>query len=76
MKKIVKKKRRGVWEDVVTKTNEDFDCGMKPMWVGIKGMIRKQAGKMDNGIATLRAQNGKMVSSSKGKRDVLVEHYP
>ena len=34
-----------------------------------------QAGKMDKGIATLRAQNGKMVSSSKGKRDVLVEHY-
>ena len=25
-------------------------------------------------IATLRAQNGKMVSSSKGKREVLVEH--
>ena len=30
---------------------------------------------MDKGIATLRAQNGKMVSSSKGKREVLVEHY-
>ena len=30
---------------------------------------------LDNGIETLRAQNDKMVSSSKGKREVLVEHY-
>ena len=34
----------------------------------IKGIMGNQAGKMDKGIATLRAQNGKMVSSSKGKR--------
>ena len=45
------------------------------MWVGIKGMLGKQAGEADTVIATLRAQNGKIVSSSKGKRDVLVEHY-
>ena len=45
------------------------------MWVGIKGIMGNQAGKMDKGIATLRAQNGKMVSSSKGKREVPVEHY-
>ena len=47
------------------------------MWVGIKGMllIGKQAGEADTGIATLTAQNGKMVSSSNGKREVLVEHY-
>ena len=44
------------------------------MWVGVKGTMGNQAGKMDKGIATLRAQNGKMVSS-KGKRDLQVEHY-
>ena len=33
-----------------------------------------KAGEADTGIATLRAQNGKMVSSSKGKREVRVEH--
>ena len=48
---------------------------MKQMWVGIKGILGKQAGEADTGIATLRAQNGIMVSSSKGKREVLVEHY-
>ena len=63
------------WEDEVRKTNEYFDGGMKQMWLGIKGIIGNRAGKIDNGIATLRAQNGKMVSSSKGKREVLVEHY-
>ena len=62
---------------VVNETNEHFDGEMKQMWVGIKGMllIGKQAGEADTGIATLTAQNGKMVSSSNGKREVLVEHY-
>ena len=45
------------------------------MWVGIKEIMGNQAGKMGKGIATLRAQNGKMAGSSKGKREVLVEHY-
>ncbi|CAN0044737.1 unnamed protein product [Sphacelaria rigidula] len=47
---------------------------MKQMWVGTEGIMGNQAGKMDNGMATLRAQNGKMVSSM-GKREVLVDHY-
>ena len=35
----------------------------------------KQARETGTGIVTLRAQNGKMASSSKGKREVLVEHH-
>ena len=49
--------------------------GMKQMCVGIKGILGKQAGEADTGIATLRAQNGKVVSISKRKREVLAEHY-
>ena len=45
------------------------------MRVGIKGVLGNQAGQADTEIATLQAQNGKMVSSSKGKNEVLVEHY-
>ena len=45
------------------------------MWVGIKGILGQQAGEADAGTATLRAQNDKMVSGSKGKREVLAEHY-
>ena len=37
--------------------------------------MSKRAGKTDKGIATLRPKNGKMVSSSRGEREVLVEHY-
>ena len=40
-----------------------------------KGMLSKQAGEADTGIATLRAPNGKMVSGSKGKREVVVERH-
>ena len=42
------------------------------MWAGIKGIPGKQAGQAGTGIATLRAQHGKMVSRSKGKRDALL----
>ena len=59
-------------EDVTSKINEDFDGGMKHMWVGIKGILGQQAREADAGIVTLRAQNGKLVSSSKGKREVFV----
>ena len=45
------------------------------MWVGMKGIPVKQAGEADSGKTTFRLQNGKMVSISKGKRAVLVEHY-
>ena len=48
---------------------------MKQMWVGIKGIISKRAGKTDEEISTLRAKNGKKVSSSRGESDVLVKHY-
>ena len=67
--------KKGLWKDVVHKTNEDFDGVMKQMWVGIKGILGQQAGEADTGIATLRAQNGKMIGCSKGRREVLVEHY-
>ena len=68
-------KKEGLWKDVIYKTNEHFDGGMKQMWAGIKGIMGQQAGEKDTGIATLRAQNGKMVNSSKGKSEVLVQHY-
>ena len=66
---------KGIWKDVVSKTNEDFDGGMKQMWVGIKGILGKQAGEAGTGAATLRAQKGNVVRSLKGKREMLVEHY-
>ena len=50
------------------------------MWVGIKGVLRKQAEEADTGITTLKAQKGKMVSRSEAEREallqyVLLEHY-
>ena len=40
---------------------------MKQMWVATKGILGKQAGEADTGIATLRAQNSEMVSTSRGR---------
>ena len=46
------------------------------MWVGMKGVLDKQAGEADATIPTLRAQNSITASSSRGKREVLVDHSP
>lgn len=34
-----------------------------------------QAEKIDKGVATLREQNGRIMSSLKGKREVQIEQY-
>ena len=76
VKEVVEKKGL-IMERRIYETSEDFDGGMKQMWVGIKRILGQQAGEADTGIATLRAQTGRMVSSSKFKgnrEDVLVEH--
>ena len=72
---MVEKKQKEIWKYVVNKSNEDFEGAMKQIWVGIEEVPGKQAGEADTGIATLRVHSGKMVSSSKGKREVLLEHY-
>lgn len=45
------------------------------MRVGLEGMLDKPAGQADAGIATPRAHNGEMTSSSRGKSEVLAEYY-
>ena len=65
-------KMKGLRKYVICKTKEDFDGAMKYMWVGIKEVLGPQAGEADTGIATLRAQQGKMASSPKGAREGLV----
>ena len=44
--KVVKEmvqKKKGTWKDVVNKTSEGVEGGTKRMWVGIKGILGKQA---------------------------------
>ena len=52
---------KGIWKHAVSKTNEGFDGGIKQMRVGIIGILGEQVEVAATGIATLRAQNGKMV---------------
>ena len=48
-----KKKKKGIWKDVVNQTNEDFEGRLKQVSVGIKGILGKQAGEADTRTATL-----------------------
>ena len=49
VKWMIKKKKKGRWKDVIYKINEDFDGGMKQMWVGIK---------RDTGSTSRRGRHG------------------
>lgn len=71
---MVGNKKNGIWKDMVEKTHGKFDRGMKQVWVGIQETMRNHAGKTDDEIAVMRAQNGQMARGSKGKREVLVGH--
>ena len=51
---MVEKKRKGLWKDVISKTNEDLDGGMKRMWVEIKGILGQRAAEADMGRRVLR----------------------
>lgn len=68
MQKNGGKEKRELWGDVANKINGDFDGGMEQMWVGIERILRKQAGETNKEMTTLRAQTGRMVGSSRGKR--------
>lgn len=45
------------------------------MWIGIQALLGKQAGEADTGQSTLRESKGRIVNSSRGKGEILVEHY-
>ena len=59
--KVKEMVEKGIWKHAVSKTNEGFDGGIKQMRVGIIGILGEQVEVAATGIATLRAQNGKMV---------------
>ncbi|CAB1119083.1 unnamed protein product [Ectocarpus sp. CCAP 1310/34] len=75
VKGLVKKKSKCIWDEVVQKANGTLEGNVKQMWEGISGLVKKTAQGGDTGVATLRGVNGGLVSSGKGKREVLAGHY-
>ena len=49
---MIQKKKKGLSKDVVNERDEDFDDGMKQMWVGMKGYWVNKQERQDTGIAT------------------------
>ena len=67
--------KKGIWKDVVDKTTKHIDGGTRQMLAGLNEILSKQPAEADTGVATCRAQNGNVVCSSKGGRELLEEHY-
>ena len=65
-KEMVKKKKR-IWKDGGNETNEDFEGGLKQMWVGMKEILGEQAGEADTGITSSSVHSAKWLVVRRGK---------
>ena len=71
IKELVRKKKLDSWNEVIEKANKDFYENRKEFWAFV-GRTSKASRK---GIASLRSASGSCVTSTKGKLEVLREHY-
>ncbi len=65
----MRKKKLDIWNEVIEKANEDFHDNKKEFWVFV--------GRTSKGIhkVSLKRTSGSSVISTKGKTEVLQEHY-
>ena len=59
--------------DIRSVDNEDFDGGVKRVWAGIE-LLDKQGRGGKHGTSYTKSTKRKVISSSKGETEVLVEH--
>ena len=71
IKELVRKNKLDSWNDVIEKANKDFHENRKEFWAFV-GRTSKVSRK---GIASLRSTSGSCETSTKGKLEVLCEHY-
>ena len=75
MKGLVKKKKKGIWDEVVQKANGGLEGNVKQVWQGNSGMAKNTAQGGDTGVVTFRRANGGLASNGKRKREILAGHY-
>lgn len=66
MKGVVKRKKRGIRDEVVQKANGGFEGSVKQMRQEISGLVKKNEDEGETGVATLRDVDGNLVSNGKG----------
>ena len=71
IKELVCKKKLDSWNEVIEKANKDFYENRKEFWAFV-GRTSKGSRK---GTASLKSTSGSCVTSTKGKLEVLREHY-
>ena len=71
MKQLVIEKKLDVWNNIVEKANQDFE-GNKKQFLSFVGRRTKCKNKT---ISSLNSEVGISVSSTKGKFQILQQHY-
>ena len=71
MKQLVIEKKHDMWSNIVEKANQDFEDNKKQFWsfVGRKTKCKNKT------ICSLKSEAGISVSSTKGKLQILQQHY-
>ena len=71
VKQLVIEKKLDMWNNIVEKANQDFEGNKKQFW----SFVGRRTKYKNKTISSLKSEAGISVSSTKGKLQILLQHY-
>ena len=71
MKQLVIEKKLDMWHNIVEKASQDFESIKKQVW----SFVSRKTNCKNKTISSLKSEAGISVSSTKGKLQILQQHY-
>ena len=71
VKQLVIEKKLVMWDNIVEKANQDFEGNKKQFW----SFVGRRTKCKNKTISSLKSESGISVSSTKGKLQILQQHY-
>ena len=71
VKQLVIEKKLVMWNNIVEKANQDFEGNKKQFW----SFVGRRTKCKNKTISSLKSESGISVSSTKGKLQILQQHY-
>ena len=71
VKQLVIEKKLDMWNNIVEKANQDFESNKKQFW----SFVGRRTKCKNKTISSLKSDSGISVSSTKGKLQILQQHY-
>ena len=71
MKQLVIEKKLDMWNNIVEKANQDFEGNKKQFW----SFVGRRTQCKNKNVSSLKSEARMSVSSTKGKLQILQQHY-